>query len=74
MADDKPRAWKISYSFTQPYTYLGEVGPLDWSDLEKKNRVAQELSRLDKTEEVLQKMLTYPDVEAILNKIRRQND
>ena len=33
-------------------------------------RNQQEIARLDKADEIVQKMLTFPEAEAILNKIK----
>jgi hypothetical protein len=35
--------------------------------------VEQEIDSLDKADEAVQKMLTYPEAEAILNKIRKES-
>ena len=35
--------------------------------------VEQELDRIDQTDEAIQNMLTYPDAEAILNKIKEES-
>jgi hypothetical protein len=36
-------------------------------------RVEEELIRIDAVDNIVQNMLTYPDAEAILNKIRKES-
>lgn len=55
-----------SFSFTQPYTvslnpYYNQIS------------VAHELQRLDDIDKAVQNMLTYPDAEAIINKLTKAN-
>lgn len=71
MAQDKK--WSMSAKFTQPYHGLGSR---QLNEYIKGNdqTVANELAWIDYVEEeFIQKMLTYPDAEAILNKIMKEN-
>jgi len=56
------------FSFTQPY------GHNQWNEAyDRLLSVSQELRRLDATDTVVQNMLTYPDAEAIIEKIREES-
>jgi hypothetical protein len=59
--------WNINYTWTQPYTV--SMNPF-YNTL----TVAHELQRLDDIDRAVQMMLTYPDAERIINKIRQQGD
>lgn len=52
-----------SFSFTQSYPGYS------WPDPIKQVNVINEIARMDFLEEEIQSMLTYPDAEAILNKV-----
>lgn len=57
-----------SFSWTQPYTvstnqFYHSTGSVD-----------DEIKRLEMVDRWVDSMLTYPDAEVILNKIRRQHD
>lgn len=56
-----------SFSFTQPYPSFFTQ---EMKDLIKERKVEDEIDALDRTDEVVQNMLTYPDAEAILKKIK----
>jgi len=63
---DRPNitgSWTYDWSWTQPYVSMNEF-------FQGQSSVAEEIKRLDKIDEDVQKMLTFPDVEAILNKIK----
>ena len=64
--EPKPWAWKISYSFTQPYSQ--ETAPQIYNRLS----VEEELIRLDQTDNIVQNMLTYTDADAIIKKITKE--
>jgi hypothetical protein len=57
-----------SYSWTQPYgvSYNPFYQSVQDAELER------ELDRLDAVDVLVDEMLTYPEAEAILNKIRQQ--
>ena len=56
-----PAKWSMNYSFTQPYT--------GWKSA---NKIYDEIIRLDAIDNIVQHMLTYPDAERILNKIKEK--
>tara|TARA_B110000090_G_scaffold192438_1_gene225838 strand:+ start:997 stop:1299 length:303 start_codon:yes stop_codon:yes gene_type:complete len=67
----------ISYSWTQPYPSMeGFFVPKELFERttqeEQEITVSNELARLDHLEEEVQSMLTYPDAEAIINKITKE--
>ena len=67
----------INYSWTQPYPSMeGFFVPKELFERttqeEQEITVSNELARLDHLEEEVQSMLTYPDAEAIINKITKE--
>ena len=60
--------WSYSFEWTQPYVSMEHF----WSS--KNSKIDDELVLVDLVDEQVDKMLTYPDADAILNKIRRQHD
>ena len=58
--------WNINYTWTQPYV---SMNPLYQDQV-----TANELRVLDDIDRAVQSMLTYPDAERILNKIRQKGD
>ena len=68
MAQDKK--WSMSAKFTQPYHGLDSRQIYESLN---DNELVNELAWIDYVEkEFIQKMLTYPDAEAILNKIKKE--
>ena len=61
------RKRSISHSWTQPYSV--SMNPFYQDQV-----TANELRKLDDIDRAVQMMLTYPDAEAIINKIRQQGD
>ena len=59
----EPNNWSIKYSWTQPYT--------GWKSA---NTIHDEIIRLDAIDNIVQHMLTYPDAERILNKIKEKSN
>ena len=60
-----------SFSWTQPYL------PTSYNPFYERARdirLEEEIDRLEMVDRWVDSMLTYPDAEAILNKIRRQHD
>lgn len=55
-----------SFTFTQPYT-------VSMNPYYNQLSVAHELQRLDDIDKAVQNMLTYPDAEAIINKLTKAN-
>jgi hypothetical protein len=67
--DEQPK-WSMNYSFTQPYYGY----PNQWNEAyHRLMDVQRQLEKLDAIDSVVQNMLTYPDAEAILNKIREES-
>ena len=63
--------WSYDFSWTQPYVSMNEFfGSKEVQDIMKERAVEQELDSLDRADEAVQNMLTFPDVEAILKKIK----
>ncbi len=70
MAQDKK--WSMSAKFTQPYHSL-DSGKIYELLKAQETEIANELAWFDYVEtEFIQNMLTYPDAEAILNKIKKE--
>ena len=63
MSDKFFKGWSMSYSFSQPYN--------NWSH--PVSSVEKQLIVLEAIDNIVQNMLTFPDVEAILNKINKEN-
>ena len=61
------RKWSVSWQFTQPYS-------VSMNEIYNRSAVAQELERMDLCEKWIETMLTYPDAEAIINKVKQQGD
>ena len=60
--------------WSQPYVTMQGFGQFERSAQEEQSiTVSNELARLDFLEDEVQSMLTYPDAEAILNKIRKES-
>ena len=57
-----------SFSWSQPYnSYSGMSAGEIYQDLS----VREEMIRIDAVDNIVQNMLTYPDADAIINKIRQ---
>ena len=60
-----------SFSWSQPYnSYRGMSAGEIYQDLS----VREEMIRIEAVDNIVQNMLTYPDAEAILLKIRQKGD
>jgi hypothetical protein len=72
-----PNTTPISSMFaqwSQPYVAMeGFFQGKDCGKIYEALSVEQEIDALDKADEAVQKMLTYPDADAILNKIRKES-
>lgn len=66
MTDRRNTTGSWTYSFTQPYTV--SMNPLYGMD--RQIGVAQELKRLEEIDTLVDNMLTFPEAEAILLKIK----
>jgi len=69
-ADDWNEYSKWTYSFTQPYN----VSMNPFYQPTQAAHLEAELDRLDAIDVLVDNMLTYPDAEVIMNKIRQQGD
>jgi len=66
--DEFPNTNGYSFSWTQPYnSYYGMSAGEIYQDL----TVREEMIRIEAVDNIVQNMLTYPDAEAILLKIRQ---
>ena len=62
-----------SVNWTQPYTTLNSFfGSPQVTSLVRNAQVEEELIRIDAVDNIVQNMLTYPDAEVILNKIKKE--
>lgn len=61
--------WSVNYTWSQPYTV--SMNPY-YQTITQQMTVAHELQRLDDIDRAVQNMLTYPDAEAIINKLRNK--
>jgi len=72
-----PNTTPISSMFaqwSQPYVSMNDFFQgKDCGEIYEALSVEQEIDALDKSDEIVQNMLTYPDAEAILNKIRKES-
>ena len=55
----------LSYSYSWTQNYNGWTAPQIYQDL----TVQEELKRLDEIDKMVENRLTFPEVEAILNKV-----
>lgn len=62
-----PKRFTFSYTFTQPYNV--SMNPLYQDQV-----TLNELQRLDDIDRAVQNMLTYPDAERIINKLKGNNE
>ena len=66
--DEFPNTNGYSFSWSQPYnSYYGMSAGEIYQDL----TVREEMIRIEAVDNIVQNMLTYPDAEAILLKIRQ---
>ena len=69
----KKETWSYDFSWTQPYVDMeGFFKGKECREIYEDLATEAELDRLNETDELVDKMLTYPDAEAILNKIKEQ--
>ena len=57
-----PAKWTMSYSYSQPYTAWNHPA----------SSVELELAVLDAIDNIIQNWLTFPDAEAIINKLNKR--
>lgn len=71
--------WSCNYQYSQDYPgYLNNQFIYSMNEKFKEERINEktqkELDLIASIDEMVDKMLTFPDAEAILNKIRRKDD
>mgnify|MGYP000633145065 CR=1 FL=1 len=67
--------WQIKYQFTQPYhtiDFVYDTQNPSMNPLYQDQIILNELQRLDDIDRAVQNMLTYPDAERIINKLRQK--
>jgi hypothetical protein len=65
--------WSYDFSWTQPYVNMEGFGLFSDPKEQCEQTTQQELDALDRADEVVQTMLTFPDVDRILNKIKKES-
>jgi hypothetical protein len=75
----KKETWSYDWSWTQPYVSMeGFFNSKPVRELAQKNSqedaTLKEMSLLDSIDENVQNMLTYPEAESILNKIKKKEN
>lgn len=77
MRDHEVNKWIVSTSFNQPYGSFNLWDNPYIKQQAQKNAqeeaTAKEMSLLESTDKLVDEMLTYPDAEAILNKIKKES-
>jgi hypothetical protein len=66
---DKKQNWNINHSWSQPYL------PTSYNPFYERARdlrLEEEVDRLEMVDRWVDSMLTYPDAEAIMNKIKKE--
>ena len=73
--------WSYNFSWSEPYPKMEGFGLWDnpyIRQVAQKNAreeaTAKEMSLLESTDKLVDEMLTYPDAEAIMNKIKEANN
>ena len=69
MYEHENNKWTVNYSWTQPYNQPTSFNPF----YQAQTTVERELEQLNCIDLLVDEMLTYPDAEAILNKIKKDN-
>ena len=66
--------WSYDWSWTQPYVSMNDFFQgKECREIYEALSVEQELDSLDRADEAVQNMLTFPEADAILNKIRKES-
>ena len=73
--DTTPSNWSVRATYNYKYPGWTEQNPFisaifQAAEKEATEKNQQEIARLDKADEIVQNMLTFPEAEAILNKIK----
>lgn len=65
--------WNMKYTWTQPYQSLNEFFQgQSCQEIYNKMTLEEEVDKLEMVDRWVDSMLTYPDAEAILNKIKKE--
>ena len=76
--------WSYDWSWTQPYVNMEGFGSFNdaykglssgdiYQKMQEEQATQKEMALLASIDEEVQNMLTYPDAEAILNKIKKED-
>jgi hypothetical protein len=66
--------WSYDFSWTQPYVNMEGFGLFSDPKEQVERSTQKELDRIASTDKLVDEMLTYPEAEAILNKIKEANN
>jgi hypothetical protein len=66
--------WSYDFSWTQPYVNMEGFGLFSDPKEQIDQSTQKELDRIASTDKLVDEMLTYPEAEAILNKIKEANN
>ena len=66
--------WSYDFSWTQPYVNMEGFGLFSDPEEQVERSTQKELDRIASTDKLVDEMLTYPEAEAILNKIKEANN
>lgn len=65
--------WNMKYTWTQPYQSLNEFFQgQSCQEIYNKMTLEEEVDKLEMVDRWVDSMLTYPDAESILNKIKKE--
>ena len=69
----KKDTWSYDFSWTQPYVDMeGFFKGKECREIYEEISTEAEIDRLNETDKLVEKMLTFPEAEAILNKIKKE--
>jgi len=68
MSEDKDNKWSVNYSWNQPYQYTYT----HQERLIREWKTVQELQKIFEIDAMVEKMETYPDAEAIIQKVQNE--
>jgi len=66
--------WSYDFSWTQPYVNMEGFGLFSDPKEQIDQSTQKELDRIASTDKLVDEMLTYPEAESILNKIKEANN
>ena len=65
--------WQINYSWSQPYSMNPFYG-MSSGEIYNQLTLEEEMTKIEMVDRWVDAMLTYPDADAIMNKIREQGE